>query len=220
MGAPVQLGGRRIYFLPRAPYNLVTPLVMGFAFYACSPPFSSLLFLFFCLLYTAYACTYGCMNSIVGTCQTMVQRESFFAITCETVGTRSVTSLGHQEGRRVFWERPKFFELCPIFSNYIQHIFPGGAKNFLGGASPPWLQAWDHLNYAPRPLQIGMKKWSMQTSAPHCRLAREPRFILFWWWTGSTSLSDLNVHVLNKMLWPFTTSTCTRSKPFLAKPEF
>jgi len=29
----------------------------------------------------------------------------------------------HQEGRRVFWEGPKFFELYPIFSNYIQHIF-------------------------------------------------------------------------------------------------
>jgi len=27
--------------------------------------------------------------------------------------TRPVTSLGHQEGRRVFWEGPKFFKLCP-----------------------------------------------------------------------------------------------------------
>jgi len=50
---------------------------------------------------------------------------------------RPVTSLGHQERRRVFGEGTKFFELCPIFSNYIQHIFPGGAKNFVGGASPP-----------------------------------------------------------------------------------
>jgi len=31
---------------------------------------------------------YGYINSIVGTCQVMVQRESFiFVITCETVGT-------------------------------------------------------------------------------------------------------------------------------------
>jgi len=44
-------------------------------------------------------------------------------------------------------------------------------------------------------------KWSMQTSAPHhWRLAREPRFVMFWWWTGSTTLSGLKVHVLNKML--------------------
>jgi len=33
-------------------------------------------------------------------------------------------------GRRVFWEWPKFFKLCPILSNYVQHIFPGGAKIF------------------------------------------------------------------------------------------
>ena len=29
--------------------------------------------------------------------------------------TRPVTSLGHQEGRRVFRKGPKFFEICPIF---------------------------------------------------------------------------------------------------------
>jgi len=34
-----------------------------------------------------------------------------------------------------------------------------------------------------------------------------------------TALSGLKVHVLNKMLWPFTTSARTRSKPFLAKPS-
>ena len=62
----------------------------------------------------------------------------------------------------------------------------------------------------------------MQTSAPYrWQLAREPRFVLFWWWTGSTALSGLKVHALNKMLWPFTTSTrTTRSKPFLPKPKF
>jgi len=57
------------------------------------------------------------------------------------LATRPVTSLGHQEGRRVFREGPKFFELCPLFSNYIQHVFPGGTKNFLGGLRPPWLRA-------------------------------------------------------------------------------
>jgi len=34
------------------------------------------------------------------------------------------------EGRRVSWERPKFFKLCPIVLNYIQNIFPKSAKNF------------------------------------------------------------------------------------------
>jgi len=32
----------------------------------------------------------------------------------------------------------KFFELCPVVLNNVQHIFPGGAKNFLGwDLSPP-----------------------------------------------------------------------------------
>jgi len=56
----------------------------------------------------------------------------------------------------------------------------------------------------------------MQTSAPHrWQLAREPRFVLFWWWTGSTALSDLKVYVFNKMLWPFTASALTtRASPY------
>jgi len=54
---------------------------------------------------------------------------------------RPVTSLGHQVGRRVCWEGPKFFKLCSIFFNYVQHTFPGG--EFLGGFAPlrpPWLR--------------------------------------------------------------------------------
>jgi len=51
--------------------------------------------------------------------------------------SRPVTSLGHQEGRRVFWEGPKFFELCPVILNDVQYVFPREAKIFLGGASPP-----------------------------------------------------------------------------------
>ena len=53
-------------------------------------------------------------------------------------GSRPVTNLGHQAGRRVFWEGAKFFKLFPIASNYVQRIFPGGANNF----SPPYLWAW------------------------------------------------------------------------------
>jgi len=55
----------------------------------------------------------------------------------------------------------------------------------------------------------------MQTSAPHrWQLAREPRFVLFWWRTGFTALSGLKIHVLNKMLWRFTTGArIIRSKP-------
>ena len=40
--------------------------------------------------------------------------------------TRPVTGLGHPVGRRVFWEGPKFFKLCPRILNYVQHIFSRG----------------------------------------------------------------------------------------------
>jgi len=50
---------------------------------------------------------------------------------------RPVTSLGHQGGRRVFWEGTKFFKLCPIILNYAQHIFTSGAENFLGWLRVP-----------------------------------------------------------------------------------
>ena len=45
--------------------------------------------------------------------------------------------MGHQKGRRVFREGPKVFELCPIFLNYVQHIFPEGEKFSRGGFGPP-----------------------------------------------------------------------------------
>jgi len=48
---------------------------------------------------------------------------------------RPVTSLGHQGGEEFF--EGQIFKLCPIVSKYVQHIFPGRAKIFLGGASPP-----------------------------------------------------------------------------------
>jgi len=62
----------------------------------------------------------------------------------------------------------------------------------------------------------------MQTSAPHrWQLAREPPFVLFWWWTGSTALSGLKVHVLNKTHWPFTASArTTRESLFWLSQSF
>ena len=52
-----------------------------------------------------------------------------------------VTSLGHRGGRKDFGEGDNFFKLRLIVSKYVQHIFPGETKIFLGEASPPWLQA-------------------------------------------------------------------------------
>jgi len=55
--------------------------------------------------------------------------------------------LGHHEGRRVFREGPKFFKLCPVVLNYVQHIFLGGRKIFQGASfpAPLWLRAWKAL---------------------------------------------------------------------------
>ena len=53
---------------------------------------------------------------------------------------RPVTSLGHQGGRRVVWECSNFVKLCPILSNYVQHIFQAGRGGFVPLASP-WLRA-------------------------------------------------------------------------------
>jgi len=49
---------------------------------------------------------------------------------------QALTSLGHQEGQRVFREDPKIFELCPIVLNNVQHIFPGGENFSSGGFAP------------------------------------------------------------------------------------
>jgi len=62
----------------------------------------------------------------------------------QTVSPRPVTSLGHQVWRKVFWEGPKFFKLCPIVFNYAQKIFPGVRKGFQWGGFaplPPWSRA-------------------------------------------------------------------------------
>jgi len=52
-----------------------------------------------------------------------------------SVPHRSVTSLGHLAGRRVFWQGPKSFKPCPT------HFLQGGRK-----VPPPWLRAWFHID--------------------------------------------------------------------------
>jgi len=58
-----------------------------------------------------------------------------------------VTSLGHQVGRRVFWEGPTFFKLSNTF---VQ----GGEKNFVGGLCPSWLRAWEKVVTAMPPKRL------------------------------------------------------------------
>jgi len=51
------------------------------------------------------------------------------------ISTRPVTSLGHQRRRRVFWEGPKFFKLCP-------NGFELCPTQFSRGGDASWLRAW------------------------------------------------------------------------------
>jgi len=44
--------------------------------------------------------------------------------------------LGTSGGAKSFPRGAQIFELCPIFFNYVQHIFSQGAKNILGGFAP------------------------------------------------------------------------------------
>jgi len=59
--------------------------------------------------------------------------------------TQARNQLETPEGQKVFREGPTFFELCPIFLNYVQKIYPGEEEKFSRWASlplrPPWLRA-------------------------------------------------------------------------------
>ena len=50
--------------------------------------------------------------------------------------TQARNQLGTPGGAKCLPTGPTFFELCLIFLNYVQHILPGGAKNFLWGWPP------------------------------------------------------------------------------------
>jgi len=63
----------------------------------------------------------------------MIHSEGKLTLSC--IKIRPVTSLGHQGGRRVFWEGPKILKLCP------RHFSRWG-EIFLGGASLPCLRTW------------------------------------------------------------------------------
>ena len=90
------------------------------------------------------------------------------------VGVRPVTSLEHQGWRRVFWEGPKFFKLCPILSNYVQHTFTRGGENFSRGSRPTaplvmglvwriqgWIKGGNGNNCSGPPAPRGPRRWKL-----------------------------------------------------------
>ena len=86
-------------------------------------------------------CAHCARPGLDGWLRSESRRWRWCAAVQDCVSPRALTSLGYQEGRRVFWEGPKCFELCPIVLNNVQHNFPGWAINF-----PPWLRARFHLS--------------------------------------------------------------------------
>ena len=54
--------------------------------------------------------------------------------------------LGILGGAKSFWEGPKFFELCPVVLNYVQHIVPRGRQNFT-------ITGYGPVPHHPRPWQ-------------------------------------------------------------------
>jgi len=65
--------------------------------------------------------------------------------------TQARNQLGTPGGAKSFLRGAQMFwtTVCPIVFNHIQHIFPGGVKNFLGGYSTPWLRPWWNLTKSP-----------------------------------------------------------------------
>jgi len=59
-----------------------------------------------------------------------------FHVILYTITNQARNQLGTPEEAKSFLRGAKFFKLCPIVSNYVRHIFPGGAKNFPRGFAP------------------------------------------------------------------------------------
>jgi len=78
----------------------------------------------------------------------MVTTTSLKNIQCPQQARDPLGSLGGAKtflrGAHIFWT-----SLCPIISNHVQYIFPGGGEKFSRGGfappAPPWLRAWPAL---------------------------------------------------------------------------
>jgi len=97
--------------------------------------------------------------------------------------------LGHYEGRsfprgaKIFWNMSNIFKVCPT------HFSRGGAKNFLGVASPPpWLQACSSnltwiftlVRSTIRCLSSASDQWSHHWRPRRCWISSQSS----WIWTS------------------------------------
>jgi len=144
---------------------VLMPLFPPIYLYSCSPhllyigmlfPHCFLLFLF--LFYLTLIWCFLLLFLI------LVKRLQLKFGLCQQQGwlrTMPVTSLGHQEGRRVFWEGPNFWTMSNIFKLCPTH-FSRGSENFSRGGFAPCtplitglLRTWPRWSFA-NPLWFNM----------------------------------------------------------------
>jgi len=73
-------------------------------------------------------------------------------------------------GRRVFLEGLKFFKLCPIVINFVQNVFPRGAKKFPAPLFTGML-TWGPI--VPQSLHLPRQKKPFQSSQSKVRYTKE-----------------------------------------------
>ena len=102
-------------------------------------------------------------------------------VSCPSSKSRPITSLGHQVGRRILWEGPKLFKLCPIVLNYVQHIFPSGDGKNWGALPPPWLRAWEKDLWKHEELvSVNLSEFTLATVRPVTKGEKPPLEKNFW----------------------------------------
>jgi len=119
------------------------------------------------------------------------------------------------------WSFVNFYDVKASTGNQKLTLTITSGDFHLGTTWPPLLSRWKSPGVSIQGVWVISAEKLKVINAGKCshrwhwQLAHEPCFVLFSWWAGSTALSGLKVHVLNKMLWPFNTSACTtRSIPF------
>jgi len=115
---------------------------------------------------------HSCMGKYQG--RSVLLRSESPSGKCAKLHTRPITSLGYQGGRRVFWEGPTFFKLCPTIS-------PRGVKNFVGD----WLRACFTLAASSNKDHL-MRSLCYCLFAPHIYGCYSSRTSRSWWIAHST----------------------------------
>ena len=122
-------------------------------------------------------------------------------------GHRPVPSSGHQGGRRVFLEGPKFLTLCPIHLNYVQNIFPWWGRTFFfsrGGRKSPSLVTGLHGH---KLLMKNTMTWRPVTGGrPHRTLAtllkafpwRRGRALIRGWQNKRKFFGNLHTYIISQ----------------------